>query len=178
MDASAITPAYELLRDAIVEANKREVRNRLREAGFDPDFAAALFPLRASSSVKSSAAPAVASDLQGGRPGSQELDFQPRRSSRVRQPPTDSYLADKSHIKDRSRSYAVSFLALDPCVGENVSVARLNGIEMHLEKTESRNRRILGFAVIGHSRHCHRQQLGGRLRCQKFNYSLIAEYAT
>ena len=44
MDAASITPAYELLRDAIVEANKREVRNRLREARFDPEFATALFP--------------------------------------------------------------------------------------------------------------------------------------
>ena len=81
MEADAVTPPYELLRDARVAANRREVALRLKEAGFEGNFVSGLFPSRAVSSIKSSVAPTVKTRR---RSDDVESDFQPRRSSRQR----------------------------------------------------------------------------------------------
>lgn len=92
MAAARLTPAYELLRDEIVEANRREVALRLKDAGFDPDFATGFFSSGAGSSIRSSAAPSEPASRRRRRSSSVESDFQPRRSSRQRR--GVSYLED------------------------------------------------------------------------------------
>jgi hypothetical protein len=84
MEADAVTPPYELLHDARVAANRREVALRLKEAGFEGNFASGLFPSRADSSIKSSAAPTVKTSARRRREDDVESDFKPRRSSRTR----------------------------------------------------------------------------------------------
>ena len=84
MEANAVTPPYELLRDARVAANRREVALRLKEAGFEGNFVRGLFPSRAVSSIKSSAAPMVKTSARRRRSDDVESDFQPRQSSRQR----------------------------------------------------------------------------------------------
>lgn len=112
MEAAEITPAYEVLRDARVDANERELAIRLREAGFDPEFASGLFPSRADSSIKSSADPTVAQKIRRRRSHSVESDFQPRRSSRAKQALKYSNAAEETQPKARNRSYAVSIKIL------------------------------------------------------------------
>lgn len=111
MDPTALSSAYEVMRDEIVEANQKEVANRLKEAGFDPQFASGLFPLRAGSSVKSSAAPSV--DFRRRRrrrSDSVESDFKPRRSLRAKKGGTYSKGAEQSQARACDR-----FSAVSPC---------------------------------------------------------------
>lgn len=83
MDAAAVKPQYELLRDDIVERNRTEIAQRLKEAGFEEDFSNLVVQTsRAASSIKSSTTAAVKRDRRRRRSPSHELDFVPRQSTR------------------------------------------------------------------------------------------------
>jgi hypothetical protein len=78
MEAANVATQYEQLRDERIARNRIEVAKRLREAGFqDQDISSSLFPTsRASSSIRSSTAPALKRDR--GRQHSEELSSVPQ----------------------------------------------------------------------------------------------------
>lgn len=108
MAAAKLIPAYEVLRDAIVDANRREVALRLKDAGFDPDFATDLFPSRGCSSIRSSSAPTAPGSRRRRRSSSVESDFQPRRSTRHRSGVSYREGAEVAHTKETALPKTVS----------------------------------------------------------------------